>query len=70
MIGVGDMVSIQRVHGSSWYEEKSAGHATVLKVEEPVHDTTERMALVLRPSGETRWEFLCNLVVVSPAGDT
>jgi hypothetical protein len=64
MIRVGDMVSIQRVHGSSWYEEKSAGHATVLKVDEAAPDTTERLALVLRPNGETRWEFLCNLTSI------
>lgn len=46
--------------------KRHEGICTVLKVEEPGGDVQERMALVLNPSGETSWEFFCNIVPVEP----
>jgi len=45
---------------------KYEGICTVLRVEEPGGDIQERMALVLNPTGETSWEFFCNLTPVTP----
>jgi len=41
------------------------GIFTVLKIEAPPADATDRMALILHPTGETSWEFFSNLIPIS-----